>query len=111
LTRTSTAIGAEHVRAALALWGYSARSARWVFGDTLGDPVGDDIWRAVKDASEGLSKGHIRDVFSRNKSAKAINAGLAALERAGRLHRRQRAPVSRRGRPAEVWVPLAQQSA
>ncbi|MGH9067201.1 MAG: DUF3987 domain-containing protein [Acidimicrobiales bacterium] len=100
------AIDRVHVDAALALWEYAARSARWIFGDTLGDSVADDIWQAVKCATQGLSRAEIRDLFSRNKSAKAINAGLAALERAGRLKREDRTPCSGRGRPAEVWFPI-----
>jgi hypothetical protein len=95
-----------HIDAALALWGYAARTARWIFGDTLGDPVADDIWQAIKGSTQGLSRAEIRDLFSRNKSAKAINAGLAALERAGRLKRQERNAASGRGRPAEVWLPI-----
>jgi hypothetical protein len=99
-------IDRPHIDAALALWGYAARSAKWVFGDTLGDPVADDIWQAIKGSGEGLSRADIRDLFSRNKSAKTINAGLAALERAGRLKREERNASSGRGRPAEVWLPV-----
>lgn len=100
------AIDRAHIDAALALWAYAARSARWIFGDTLGDPVADDIWSAIKGATDGLSRAEIRDLFSRNKSAKVINAGLAALERAGRLERAERCTTSGRGRPAELWVPV-----
>lgn len=102
----AAAIDRVHIDAALALWTYAARSARWIFGDTLGDPVADDIWSAVKGSTGGLSRAEIRDLFSRNKSAKAINAGLAALERAGRLRREERQPTAGRGRPAEVWLPV-----
>jgi len=102
----ATRIDRVHIDAALALWGYAARSAKWVFGDTLGDPVADDIWQAIKNASEGLTRAEIRDLFSRNKSAKAISAGLATLERAGRLERQERNAPSGRGRPAEVWLPV-----
>jgi hypothetical protein len=99
-------IDQDHLDAALALWGYAARSAKWIFGDTLGDPIADDIWHAIKGATDGLTRAEIRDLFSRNKSAKAINAGLTALERAGRLKRDERNAASGRGRPAEVWLPV-----
>jgi hypothetical protein len=99
-------IDRAHIDAALALWGYAARSARWIFGDTLGDPVADDIWQAVKGASQGLTRAEIRDLFSRNKGAKAINSGLAALARAGRLRREVRNTSSGRGRPVEAWIPV-----
>ena len=58
----------------------------------------------------GLTRQEIRDLFSRNKSAKAINSGLAALERAGRMRREERSAPSGRGRPAEVWVPVSNAS-
>lgn len=94
-----------HLDAACALWGYASRSAHWLFGDTLGDPVADDIWQAISANTDGLTKSDIRDLFSRNKSVKAINAGIDALLRAGRLERRVRTGGGRGGRPAELFVP------
>ncbi len=40
----STEIGVPHLEAALAVWRYSLDSARWIFGDSLGDPTADEIW-------------------------------------------------------------------
>jgi hypothetical protein len=94
-----------HLDAACALWGYSSRSAHWLFGDTLGDPVADDIWQAIKANTDGLTKSDIRDLFSRNKSVKAINAGIDTLVRAGRLQRTTRSSGGHGGRPAELFVP------
>ena len=94
-----------HLDAACALWDYASRSAHWLFGDTLGDPVADDIWQAIRANTDGLTKSDIRDLFSRNKSVKVINAGVDALVRAGRLHRTTRPGGERGGRPAELYVP------
>ena len=102
----SKEISEVHLQAAIAFWEYAARSARWIFGETLGDPVADDIWQAVKGSGEGLTRAQIRDLFSRNKSAKVINAGLATLERAGRLRRADEPANPAKGRPAEVWLPV-----
>ena len=33
----------EHLLAALAVWRYAEASARWVFGDALGDTIADAI--------------------------------------------------------------------
>lgn len=33
----------EHLKAALALWEYCEASCQYIFGDTLGDPVADEI--------------------------------------------------------------------
>ena len=46
-------IALEHLDAALALWEYAAASARWVFGDSLGDPLADEIYRALLDEPTG----------------------------------------------------------
>jgi hypothetical protein len=100
-----THIDVEHIDAAVALWEYAARTAHWIFGDTLGDPVADDIWQALRQTQDGLTKSEIRDLFSRNKSAKAINAGIETLIRAGRLQRNLRPAGERGGRPAEIFHP------
>jgi hypothetical protein len=41
------AIDEPHITAALALWEYCEQSAKYIFGNTLGDPVADDIERAL----------------------------------------------------------------
>ena len=65
------AIDRAHIDAALALWAYAARSARWIFGDTLGDPVADDIWSAIKGVTDGLSRAEIRDVSPATKAPRS----------------------------------------
>jgi hypothetical protein len=37
-----------HLEAALALWTFCEASARYVFGDLLGDPIADTILRALR---------------------------------------------------------------
>ena len=49
-------IGLDHLEAALALWEYAAASARWVFGDSLGDPLADEIYRALLEEPDGLTR-------------------------------------------------------
>ncbi len=94
-----------HLEAALAVWRYSAESARWIFGDSLGDPTADDIWALAKDRPAGVTRTEVRDLFSRNKKAREIDRALTVLEEAGRLQRTTRS--DRRGRPAETWLPAA----
>ena len=96
-------IGIEHLEGALAVWSYAASSARWVFGDSLGDPTADDIWALARDRPAGVSRTEVRDLFSRNKKAREIDRALGALVEAGRLQRTSQ--TDGRGRPAEVWVP------
>lgn len=93
-------IGLAHIEAALALWDYAAASARWVFGDTLGDPLADEIYRALLDEPDGLTRSQLRDLFSRNRRSKDIAQALERLAATGRIHAERQ---QQRGRPAERW--------
>ncbi len=101
----SEQIALAHLEAALAVWRYSLDSARWIFGDTLGDPTADEIWALAKDRPTGVTRSEVRDLFSRNKKAREIDRALTVLEEAGRLTRTSHADG--RGRPAEIWRPRA----
>ncbi len=102
---TSQQIRLAHLEAALAVWRYSLDTARWIFGDTLGDPTADEIWALAKDRPHGVTRSEIRDLFSRNKKAREIDRALTVLEEAGRLTRTHASDG--RGRPAEIWRPQA----
>lgn len=75
----SPTIVLAHLEAALAVWAYSHSSARWIFGDSLGDPTADDIWALAKDRADGVTRTEVRDLFSRNKKAREIDRALTAL--------------------------------
>jgi Protein of unknown function (DUF3987) len=47
-------IDIEHLYAALAVWEYAETSARYIWGDTLGDPIADEILRALRNVFQGL---------------------------------------------------------
>ncbi|MGP0050028.1 MAG: hypothetical protein ACLPZR_14430 [Solirubrobacteraceae bacterium] len=106
---TSDTISLPHLEAALAVWRYSLDSARWIFGDSLGDPTADEIWEAAKERPEGLTRTEVSDMFSRNKKRREIERALGVLEGAGRLRRETRQPD--RGRAAEVWIPVLAEAA
>jgi hypothetical protein len=101
-------IRVEHVRAALSLWDYSERSAAYIFGEDLGDPVADEILAALQAASEGLTRSEIRDLFKRHKTAARLDIALNALVEAGLAASGSRATA---GRPAEIWRAVSAQSA
>ena len=69
----SEAIRVEHLEAALAFWAYSAASARWVFGDSIGDPTADEIWAMARERHDGITRTEVSNLFSRNKKAREID--------------------------------------
>jgi hypothetical protein len=98
-------IGPEHLKAGLALWDYCDRSARFIFGDAIGDRTADEILDALQGAGDmGMTREEIRDLFRRHKSAAEIVRALAVLQDAGRA-RSESQPTA--GRPAEKWFAVA----
>ena len=74
------AVDADHLSAGLAVWDYCDKSAARIFGDATGDPVADDILRALQAAGEaGMSRNAIREIFDRNQSSERIGMALADL--------------------------------
>jgi Protein of unknown function (DUF3987) len=97
----ATNIDLPHIKAALAVWEYCEASAAHIFGASLGDPVADEILRALQHAAEGLSRTAIHDLFGRHQSADRIGAALALLMGRGSVGVEHR--QSGGGRPSEVW--------
>lgn len=96
----SAVVHKAHLLAALALWDYCDASARYIFGEALGDPVADEILRALKGAPQGLTRTQIRDLFDRNKRANEVERALALLL-GQNLAESRREPTG--GRPTERW--------
>lgn len=95
------AIDAPHLYAALAVWDYAFASARYVFGDAVGDRVADSILSAVRNAgASGLTRTAIRDLFQKHQTAERIDAALKML---GGRKLIMSEVVDTGGRPAEIW--------
>jgi hypothetical protein len=99
--RASTVEG-RHLEAALALWDYCYRSAEHIFGNTLGDPIADELLRALRHAgSVGLTRTEINiEVFGRNRTSHDITRGLSVLAEAELAYRRTDHTTTR---PTERW--------
>ena len=97
-------IDVAHLKAALAVWEYAEASAAHIFGKSLGDPVADEIERAIRQVGAvGMTRTAIRDLFGRNRSGDRIGAALQLLVTKGRA----RFETSRTtGRPAETWFAI-----
>ena len=89
-----------HLMAALAVWDYCEASARYIFGDALGDSVADRIQGALRQSPEGLSRTNIYQLFSKHTSAARIEQALGLLQTTGRVRYEVR---KTEGRPVEVW--------
>ena len=89
--------------AAIALWNRAEASARHIFGSALGNPVADDILRALRAKGDGgMTRTEIRDLFKRHESAERIGAALELLEHQNLAKRTEQAAQG--GRPAELWT-------
>lgn len=99
----SDAIRREHLEAALALWRYCEDSARQVFGDALGNPIADEILRALRAKPEGMTRTEINGLFTGNRKASEIAQGLTILLQNGLASPQTQASVPRGGRPVERW--------
>jgi hypothetical protein len=101
----SSFIRVQHLRAALAVWKYCEASARYIFGDSLGDPVADELQEALRNSPKGLTRTDIRDLFGRNRAAHDIDRALSILLECGLVRQERDAPE--KGRPSERWFALA----
>jgi hypothetical protein len=81
----SALIQREHLLAALAVWQYAEDSALYVFGDALGDPVADEILRALRANRDWMTRSQVRDLFGRHKKEPEIDRAIALLLSDGRI--------------------------
>jgi uncharacterized protein DUF3987 len=96
-----TQIEEPHLKAALAVWEYCEASVAYIFGDALGDPVADEIHRALQHAgSKGMSRTAIRDLFGRNQPSERIGGAVQLLAAKGRAYS---ITTETGGRPTETW--------
>src|SRR5262249_45617354 len=64
-------IDVVHLDAAMAVWAYCEESATRIFGDSLGDPVADEILLALR-RSGSMTRTDIHNLFGRNRPADQI---------------------------------------
>jgi hypothetical protein len=96
-------IDTAHLNAAMAVWAYCDHSANLIFGDSLGDPVADDILLALRARPAGMTRTDISHLFGRHRTSDQIGAALALLLRLGRTRSET---ASTGGRPIETWFAI-----
>ncbi len=97
----SAEIRLEHLHAALELWRYSADSAAYIFGKSIGDPTADAIVQLLRERPEGVTRTELSEHFGRHKSSAELDAALTLAQSGGMIRMGRR---ETRGRPAEVWL-------
>jgi hypothetical protein len=99
LDRAET-IQRAHLEAALALWNYAEASAAFIFGDSLGDPIADELLRALRTQPAGMTRVDISNLFARHRHRGQLESALAALAERGLA---RFVPEKTAGRTAERW--------
>ena len=102
LADCSYEIRRTHVESALAVWEYAEESARYIFGDAIGDAGADKVLEELKAREEGMTRTEIRDLFGRNRSGEELDRIMEVLAEAGRIRvTRHRENGSKK--PVERW--------
>jgi hypothetical protein len=96
----SSLIQGPHLLAALALWDYVERSVYFIFGDSLGDPLADELLRLLRACPEGRTRNDLMEYFGRHQRSEKIGQALALLLQY-QLARVEKQETG--GRPAERW--------
>ena len=93
------AIRRPHLEAALALWQYAEDSARFIFGDAIGDPIADRVLAALR-TNGCMAQNDLVDLFGRNVRADRLSHALEGLVRLGKVRSSR---VETNGRPRTMW--------
>ena len=96
----SEVIRKPHLLAALAVWEYVESSARFIFGDSVGDAIADTILDALRQRPEGLTRTEISKLLGNNRDSRDIDRALGLLSECG-LARYDSTQTG--GRPADRW--------
>jgi hypothetical protein len=93
-------INTDHLDAAMAVWSYCDASAALIFGDSIGDPIADDILVALRRSPAGMTRTDLYNFFGRNRPSDQIGVALTMLLKLGRAKFETRQTG---GRPVETW--------
>jgi hypothetical protein len=97
-------IAFELLEAAMAVWAYCEASALRIFGDSLGDPVADDILRALRQrGGNGMTRTDLYNLFGRHRASDQIGAALQLLATKGKIRSETRETS---GRPSETFFAI-----
>lgn len=91
----------DHLLAALEVWRYAEESAKWVFGDRLGQRLADHCLALLREAgAQGITRNELREALGHRIAGGRITDALQLLEDAGLAHNES---ISTGGRPTDRW--------
>jgi len=108
LLDNSQQIRVKHLRAALAAWRYCEDSAKFIFGDTLGDPMADEVLQLLRANKDGVTCNEIMNYFGRNKPSAVIGRALSVVQSFGLA---SCSTSKTGGRSVERWFAVGDQNA
>ncbi len=91
-------IGAEHLKAGLAVWKYNCESAEFLFDSKTGDRLADRLYHLIQSNGEMTRKGFHRHLS--NEQKRSLAETLTRLEKQGLI---QSKVVKTKGRPKTIW--------
>ena len=97
----SAVVTRQHLTAAIALWDYAAQSAQYLFGDSLGDPLADDLSCACCGSRMAVTDGDVQRLWPESEVWRDWRSARALLARHLVRMEKQVAPDAKR--PTEIW--------
>jgi len=97
----SREIKPSHLKAALAVWTYAESSVKYIFQNTMEDPLANNILDAIAARPLGITRTEISNMLGRNYTASRISEALELLQVSRRAVMRK---TETGGRPVERWV-------
>lgn len=85
---------------AIAIYKYTIKTLREIYGDTTGDPLTDKIYDLLKSSPDGLSRSFLSDSLSRNYPKSNLDRSLRLLVSQQLI---RQAKQSTNGRPLEIY--------
>ena len=84
----SELIKLDHILAGLSVWNYCEQSARYIFGETLGDPIADEIKNILDGEQDGMSRTELNNYFKRHKKSEQLERALTMLVARGMVFKK-----------------------
>jgi hypothetical protein len=97
----SDKIEVVHLEAALAIMDYVEASVKYIFQDSIGDSLANEILEALSNKPDGMTRTEIYKYFNYHKSSGQIESSLKLLSANGKI---KMEIVETGGRPKEIWI-------